>query len=438
MNEKLHKLGIDKLNALQEKSIEAARNRRADLIVYAPTGSGKTLAVALPLLERVRPEAMAQAVVLVPSRELATQWYEVLRAITDAAIKVTSVYGGSSVEDERLSLAATPAIVVATPGRLLDHLKRGHITLDTATTLIIDEFDKALELGFEGEMRQIVKRMPAIERRFFTSATRLKAFPDFITPNNPEVVDFLKTERTRRVRIWEVASPEKDKLDTLRRLLLSMPDAGRVLVFVNYRDAAVRVHDFLVKQHISAGLYHGALEQLDREKALALFANGTTPVVVATDLGARGLDIDNVTAVVHYHLPVNAEAWTHRNGRTARVDRDGDVYVIFAPGDDCPDFITTDAQFFLPATTPRASLKAAVATLHINAGKKEKISRGDILGFIAANSQGLVQATDIGRINVAPHYSLVAVPAATAHALAAILSAARLKSRRVRVTLATI
>ena len=426
------RMGIEALNDMQRQALDQWKSGRGDLVLYSPTGTGKTLAFALCLLQALKPPMQQlQAVVLSPSRELVMQTAEILRQFADG-YKVTPCYGGHAVADEKASLAVTPDIVVATPGRLLDHHKRGHIDLRGARLLVLDEMDKSLELGFEDEMRQLLKQMPHLNRRILASATVLDLVPDYVRLHNPFILNVLEqTEQpAERITVWQVMADSKDKLDTLRQLLLSL-DGGKSIVFANYRESVDRIHQFLVKNGIDAGIYHGAMEQQERECAVALLNNGSVNVLVSTDLASRGLDIDTVEHIVHYHLPLTQQVYVHRNGRTARVDATGEAYVITAPGEDLPEWIVPhDTMTLHPATVmPRAQM----ATLYFQAGKKDKLSRGDIMGFIA--KVGGLPAGDIGRIDVRDHYSLAAIKRECAREVLQKLQTAKIKGRKVRISL---
>lgn len=427
------RMGIDALNDMQRQVLDAWQEGNRDLVLYSPTGTGKTLAFALCMLQELTPPMhRLQAVVMAPSRELVMQAAQVLSSLA-VGYKVTPCYGGHAVRDEKASLAVTPDIVVATPGRLLDHLKRAHIDLSGVSLLVLDEMDKSLEWGFEDEMRQLLRHMPRLNRRIMASATVLDAVPGYVNLHHPVILNLLDQEEqpSQRITVWNVDSLDKDKLDTLRRLLLTL-NGGKAIVFANYRESVERIHQYLAKNRIDAGMYHGAMEQQQRENAVAMLNNGSTNILVATDLAARGLDINAVEHIIHYHLPVNEQAYIHRNGRTARaLDAVGNAYIINGPDDDLPQWIKTERHMLLrPAV---AMTPAPMATLYFQAGKKEKLSRGDIMGFIATH--GGVEPAAIGRIDLRDHYALAAVPRAMAPTVLNNLQHHKIKGRRVRISL---
>ena len=405
---------------------------RGTFTLLAPTGSGKTIAFAIPFLKSIAPaKGQIQGVVIAPSRELVLQIAEVLRPIA-TGLKTVAFYGGHSMQEETNSLSVTPDIIVATPGRLLDHLKRGHLDLGTVSSLVLDEYDKALELGFADEMKRVCRRLTGLRLVILTSATPLAAIPEYLPAKDPQTIDFSESDTPRRrMQVVRVESPSRDKLTTLSDLLHSLPN-GRVIVFVNHRESAERIYDSLKKEHLPIGLYHGGLDQNDRENAIVQLANGSTPVLISTDLGARGLDIPELSAVVHYHMPTSPEAWTHRNGRTARQEAKGDIYVITAEGEDIPYYVTT-ARDYAPSGHSSDPIHSDTATLYFNVGKKEKISRGDIVGFLIA--KGGLTASEIGVITLRDHAALVGVPRKKARELLARLSPEKIKNTRAKISL---
>ena len=430
------RLGISDLNDLQ-KSVLKNLKISSSAIIYSPTGSGKTLAFSVTLLKALKnlDTEKLQAVIIAPSRELVIQISDVIRPIAPD-YKVTSLYGGHNVADEKNSLQNVPSIIVGTPGRLLDHANRGNIDLTNVRQLILDEFDKCLELGFEEEMHKLLKKMPNLSRKILTSATILKEIPEFVNLREYVTLDFLENAENpnERTTIWQVKSEEKDKLAALRTLLYCIPQ-GKTIIFANYRDAVSRIYQNLKDNQISAGIYHGALEQMDREKAIAMFNNESYPILVSTDLGSRGLDIKEVKNIIHYHLPVSQESYTHRNGRTARVDKTGDVYILTHQDEQLPDFVTIDETFNLPEKCEQKSIVNRNSTLYFKAGKKEKISKADIVGFIANNSQ--IAPNEIGVINVYDHYALVAIPKQKAKTAVSQLLKAKIKGKKIRIEIAS-
>lgn len=425
------KLGIESLNAMQQQM--AANFNFPNIILLSPTGSGKTLAFTLPLIKNLKePSQKIQAVVIAPSRELAVQIGRIIQAVA-SDFKTTCCYGGHSFEDEEKSLSVVPDIVIGTPGRLLDHVNRGNINLRSVRILVLDEFDKSLELGFTEEMRKILRHMPNVSRRILTSATAIDAFPEFLDMSSVVTYNFLNTGNPRqRMQIYKVDSPEKDKLPITATLLDNIEDA-RTIIFSNYRESSERIFDYLLGKGYPVGIYHGGMDQIEREKAIAMFNNGTFKILVTTDLGSRGLDIPNVENIIHYHIPVSEEVFTHRNGRSARVDASGKIYVILGPTEHAPAYIEFDGTL-VPDNKKQREMAGDTATLFFSAGKKEKISRGDIVGFLTAKGQ--MDAKKIGRIDLADHYALVAVPASDIDLTLHLVQREKIKGKRVRISIA--
>lgn len=424
------RLGIAAFNAMQDAASALGRGSRT--LLLAPTGAGKTLAFAVPFLASLPlPDGNPCGLIIAPTRELTVQIYETVRTLAAPDYKCAAFYGGHSMQAEINTLSGHPDIIVATPGRALDHLRRGGLSLHGVRSLVLDEYDKALELGFRADMKSIVGRLRNVGTLILTSATRAAEIPDFVDTKDLRTLDFFdgETSPAPALDVMRIDSADTDKLATLGDVLGHL--GGRTLVFVNHREAAERVVQGLSRRGIHAGLYHGALEQNDRERALILFSNGTNPVLVATDLAARGLDIPQVETVVHYHLPVSPEVWTHRNGRTARQGAPGSVVAIVNDKDRIPPFAVFD-RTVAPADLGHGTPAPPVTTLYINAGRKDKISRGDVAGFILSNT-GL-KADELGRIDLRDHAAYAAVPAARAREVAEALKPFKLKNKKVRVS----
>lgn len=397
--------GIERMNEMQRAVLEAGTSR--DMVLLSPTGSGKTLAFLLPLLTTfTSEEKKVQALIIAPSRELALQIESVFRSL-GSGYKVNCCYGGHPLRTEKKSLEHPPTLLIGTPGRILDHLERGNINLDGVRTLILDEFDKSLELGFTDEMKEILARLPGVRRRVLTSATAGVEIPAFTRVTSPLRLSFLAEEKeVKGLTVRLVNSPIKDKLETLYKLLGEL-NGESALVFCNLREAVERVSGYLTEMGVDNECFHGGMEQPEREHALALFRSGGVNVFISTDLASRGLDIPEVKNVIHYHLPINEEAYIHRNGRTARMNAEGNAFLILNEIESVPEYITCDpAEFFLPAVARKPILPEWV-TLTINRGKRDKLSKKDVVGFLF--QKGGLEKDDLGVVEVKESCSYAAV-----------------------------
>ena len=407
-NNILDNLGISELNDMQKKMSEAFLHSGSDIVLLSPTGTGKTLAYLLPLVASVdKANDNVQAVVVVPGRELALQSVNVLRAMK-CGVRGYACYGGRQTMDEHREIRKLmPQIIFATPGRLNDHIDKDNISIAHVRTVVIDEFDKCLDMGFSGEMMSLMTKLRFASRHVLLSATAVDAIPQYVNISNTRMIDY-RTENndlSDRIRIHVLRSVKKDKLDTLYACLCSIGSDSAV-VFVNYRDSVERVADYLCEKGFVVSAFHGGLDQKEREAALYKFSNGSANIMVCTDLASRGLDIDGIGHVIHYHLPETREACTHRNGRTARWDATGDVIFLLGPSETLPDYVISDDEMTLPDILPQPS-KPGMATIYIGKGKKDKISRGDILGLIC--KKGGVDKDNVGKIDVKERYAYVAV-----------------------------
>lgn len=404
----LDKLGIQ-LNPMQEETMHAVLHGNKDVVVLSPTGSGKTLAYLMPLVQLIDPKVdEPQLVVVTPGRELALQSTEVLKSM-GTGLRTMACYGGRAAMDEhRVMNKVLPQVIFGTPGRLTDHLDKGNFSAEHVKYLVIDEFDKCLEMGFQAEMGRLIASLPYLERHFLLSATEAEEIPRFVHMGRVETIDYRMDEEQvpERIRIYQVKSPQKDKLETLAQLLLSLGDESSI-VFLNYRDSVERTNEFLRSRGFATSAFHGGLEQHEREDALYKFSNGSANIFVSTDLGARGLDIPDIDNIIHYHLPECEDSYIHRVGRTARWEATGKAFFLLGPSEDIPSYVDAEVEDYeIPSDLP-APAKPRMATIYIGKGKKDKISKGDIVGYLCKIGQ--LQSSEIGKIDVKDRYAYVAV-----------------------------
>ncbi|MHA4808886.1 DEAD/DEAH box helicase [Flavitalea flava] len=423
---------IDALNEMQLASLEANKTGK-DMILLADTGSGKTLGFLLPVRELLDPsQSGTQALIITPSRELALQIEQVFKTMS-TGFKVTCCYGGHKREIEENNLLEAPALIIGTPGRLADHIRRGNIKLPGIRTLVLDEFDKSLELGFLEEMSFIIGSLTSLNKRILTSATEAADIPAFIGLHEPERINFLSGEKSAALAIKWVRSEDKDKSDTLFRLICSLGNRSTI-VFCNHRESVDRTSAILKEKGIVNVFYHGALEQPERDSALGKFRNGSSNVLVTTDLAARGLDIPHIRYIIHYHLPNTEEVFTHRNGRTARMEASGTAILILSPEERLPAYIDPGIE---EIELPESSVipeKPKWTTFFIAAGKKDKVNKIDIVGFLA--NKGQLKQEDIGLIEVKDFISFVAVRKSKASATLQLVKNEKIKNKKVKIDIA--
>lgn len=434
----LRNLRIEQLTPMQEAARDAYQSDK-DLVLLSPTGSGKTLAFLLPLVQSLKADVQGvQAVVLVPSRELALQIETVFKSM-NVPFKAMSCYGGRpAMEEHRTMKGILPTVIIGTPGRMNDHLRKQNFDARSVVTLVIDEFDKCLEFGFHDEMAEVIGQLPTLRKRVLLSATDAEEIPQFAgvgggmsgNAASSQVVklNFLPEETVSgRLELQKVISPGKDKLETLFRLLCTLGDSS-TLVFVNYRESVERIAAYLKSKKFPCDAFHGGMEQDDRERALYKFRNGSCPVLVSTDLAARGLDIPGIDNVVHYHMPVNEEAFTHRNGRTARWEACGSSFLLLHAEERLPDYLPEEIPVFtLPEQTPKPA-KPRWTTLYIGKGKKDKLNKVDIVGFLY--KKGGLAREDVGQVDVKEHYAFVAVRRSKAKQLLTLLRGEKIKGMK--------
>lgn len=411
INELTEKIGINHLNEMQGAVVKAIQHTNDNIMVLSPTGSGKTLAYILPLVCMVDSASDdLQAIVIVPGRELALQSLNVLHSLGND-VRGYACYGGRPTMDEHRQLRQLkPHIIFATPGRMNDHIDKDNVDVDSVKWIIIDEFDKCLEMGFHEEMSYLINRLPFKARQILLSATPAEEMRhQTILKSNFKVMDFIPKDEqiSDRVSIYQVRSPQKDKLEVLEKLLCQL-GSDSTIVFLNYRDGVERTANYLKECGFVVSYYHGGLEQKEREAAIYRFSNGSSNILVSTDLASRGLDIPNIKNIIHYHLPDTEDAFVHRVGRTARWDAMGDSYFVLGPEENIPEYVEAEIKELSLQDNISTIPLPTMATIYIGKGKKDKISKGDIVGLLCKKAE--LENNEIGRIDVKDYYSYVAVP----------------------------
>ncbi len=427
----IQKLGITALNEMQQAALDTL-DKAGDMLLLSPTGSGKTLGFLLPLIQLMKPDTEGvQALILVPSRELAIQIEKVFRSL-GTGFKVSCCYGGHDTRTEKNNFLQSPALVVGTPGRIEHHLRLKSFDPLTVKTLILDEFDKSLELGFKTEMSAIIGELRNLSSRILTSATDLKEIPDFVNLNKPARLNYLMNTPIAGLDVKFVKAPGKEKLDTLFALMCKLGNEP-TLVFCNHREAVDRISDLLREKQLTHDVFHGGMEQHEREQALIKFRNGTHHLLITTDLASRGLDIPAIKNVIHYQLPASETIFVHRNGRTARMHADGTAWLILAEGEYLPAYTAGKAQPENLKNTTALPPASAWVTLYLNVGKKEKISKGDIVGLLL--QKGALNKDELGLIELMDHCSFAAVKKAKAEKVLELLKGEKLKNKSVKISL---
>lgn len=426
INAILNKLGISELNSMQKETGLAIKSNN-EVVLLSPTGTGKTLAFLLPIIEKLdENNKEVQVLILAPSRELAVQIEDVARGLA-TGFKTNAVYGGRSISKDFINIKHLPAILVGTPGRVADHVYRNTFSLNHLKVLVLDEFDKSLEIGFELDMQDILKEAKSVETKILTSATQGIEIPKFVQLLNPKVLDYLH-EGVEKLEIKTVVSPDKDKLQTLVSTL-SFLGGKPGIVFCNFRESVNMVSNYLTEHNINHGCFYGTMEQNDRERSLIKFRNGTNQLLVATDLAARGIDVPEIGFIIHYHLPLKEEEFTHRNGRTARMNAKGTAYVLKWKNERLPDFINDAELVDIPNSSVPSLSKWS--TLFISGGRKDKISKGDIAGLFL--KQGNLTEDDLGLIELKTDCAFVGIKKEKIDSIISKFNNARIKKRKVRL-----
>lgn len=427
VREILEKFGFSALKNMQMEVLNSDSSR--DLVLLSPTGSGKTLAFLLPLLQSLnKDEKEVQALILVPSRELALQIEQVFKQM-NTGFKVNCCYGGHDIKTEKNNLAQPPAVLIGTPGRLAYHVRHANFNTADVKFLVLDEFDKALEFGFQDDMSFIIYDLPNLKRRMLTSATDMPEIPDFTGVRNAVEVNYLKDSKsTPDITLKTIISKSEDKVDTLYSLICKIGNKAS-LVFCNHREAVERISEHLLKKQIAHGIFHGGMEQEDREKALLKFRNGSHQLLITTDLASRGLDIPDIDYIIHYQLPTE-EAFIHRNGRTARMHASGTSYILLME-EELPSFLMAQPPIeALPIKDVHPG-QTEWSTLYLGAGRKDKINKMDIVGLLL--KKGGLQKEQLGLVEVLDHSSYAAIKTVKLESTLLLIQQEKIKNRKIKI-----
>lgn len=430
----LEGLGIKNLNPMQEEVLKIAQNNQ-DIQLLAATGSGKTLAFLLSVLSKIdiNKDRETQALIVVPTRELALQIEEVWRKM-GVGLKITACYGGHKREIEENNLIEPPVLIVGTPGRLADHFRRGNIQTSAIRSLVLDEYDKSVEWGFQEEIEEFVKKLENIQFVFLASATQAEDLPDFIPIKVLKTLDFrVENNEFDKIIQFLVETEKKDKLEELTKLLSTLGER-RSIVFCNHREVVERVREYLNDLKVPAASYHGSMQQFERELALFQFKSGTVNFLITTDLAARGLDIDYIRNIIHFNLPADAATYTHRNGRTARQERTGSIFILQYKEEQLPEFIEIDKKWeWKDGENMKVPERSKWATVYVPLGRKNKLSKGDFVGYFI--NRGGLKFEDIGLIEVKDFISYIAIRRSKVGYVLELVKKERIKNKKVKMQL---
>ena len=428
----LKNIGLNSLKTIQEQSIKGFEKNN-NIILFSKTGSGKTLSFLLSIISKLKKieKEEVQALIISPSRELCIQINDVFKSLK-SGYKSTVCYGGHSIEEERKSLSITPTIIIGTPGRLNDHIYRKNIKLHNCSFLVIDEFDKCMEFGFNNEMKIILNELSSIKYKMLVSATKMKEIPNYIEMNKAFIIDNIKGDNKINIR-EHIVKFKGDGIYALGSLLKSFKNE-RSMVFCNYREVTEDISFKLKNRGIINEFYHGGLEQNERERALIKFKNGSTTILICTDLGSRGLDIPEINHILHYQFPSNEEAFIHRKGRTARMSASGNSYLLVQEGNKLPIYIKESEHEVKIIKSNHHTIKPKWNTLYISGGKKDKINKIDIVGFLS--KKGELDQEDIGIITVLDRSSYVAVNRSKTKNLLNKINKEKIKGKKLKIEIA--
>jgi len=445
----VEELGFSALTPIQAGAIPPLLAGQ-DVVGMSQTGSGKTVAFALPILQRLAAEPRElRAMILCPTRELSAQVAREFRKLGRylPGLSVLVLAGGEPVRGQKDSLNRGVHVVVGTPGRVLDQLRRRHLKVHGVQTVVLDEADRMLSMGFQEDIEKILKALPKPRQTAFFSAT----FPDSVGAlcekyqQSPVWVRIEQNLQPPEIRQLVYATEPDQKLDTLLWLLAQHPHES-ALIFANFKVTVAKLEQALVKANVSVAAIHGDLEQFDRDRVLAKFRNSSTRVLVATDVAARGLDIQDLDLVINFELPSQPEMYVHRIGRTGRAGKTG-LAISLCASDERPKLeaieeagkLTLERVTRNPKSADERSVKqsldrgAAMVTLRISGGRKQKLRPGDILGALTGEAGGL-QSEQVGKIEIHEHFAYVAIASGVAQAAQRSLSEGHIKGKKFKAT----
>jgi len=441
----LQSLGFDSMTAIQAKSLPVIIQGR-DVVAQGQTGSGKTAAFGLGLLNKLDVKLFkVQSLVLCPTRELAEQVSVELRRLarTIANIKILTLYGGTPINVQVNSLEKGAHIVVGTPGRIEDLLNKKSLNIEHLNTLVLDEADRMLDMGFQKTLQAIVDLMPTKRQTLLFSATypeKIQAMAEAVT-RKPEFVTVAPTQDTVRIeQSFYQVNNESHRLKALRLLLLEQ-NAEQVVVFCNTRQDTQQVAGGLKSAGFSAGALHGDMEQKDRDQTLIRFSNHSLNILVATDVAARGLDITSLDLVVNFHLPRELDVYTHRIGRTGRAGAKGIAMSLFQSSELFRieqlqahlDTTIQDSELPLDALLEQAPSKPKMSTLRVEGGKKQKLRAGDLVGALTKSEQ--INGAQIGKIQIMDNWAYIAIERLIAKTALQTLRDGKIKGKSFRARL---
>ena len=438
----LKQLGYRQMTAIQQQSLPFVLEGK-DLIAKAKTGSGKTAAFSIGMLTKINPRDFgAQCLVICPTRELSTQVANEIRKLAryQQNIKVVVLCGGQSIGPQIGSLEHGAHIVVGTPGRLKDHLRKKTLVLSRVNTLVLDEADRMLDMGFYEDIENIIEHTPDDRQTLLFSATypdKIKSLSGRFQCSPVEVtVESIHSNAQIKQRLF--ACSKHNRLESLRHLLANFP-AESAVIFCNTIKVVKEVEDYLVGLGLNAKALHGDMEQRDRDQVLVQFKNRSSTLLVATDVAARGLDIENLPVVINYELPRDPEVYIHRVGRTGRAGKEGLALALFSQNEKYKvDAIAEYKNESLVSENIESldaykdiAIEAPMVTLCISGGRKDKVRPGDILG--ALTGEAGIDGAAVGKISVLDFTSYVAVERGVANQALKRLETGKIKGRKFKL-----